>query len=245
MEHVQDQDLAKLKELLRHTGEFIAYFELAETKMMEWRRDIEQQAQVQQHTVQQQFQSLRNELDALQEILTQAGLARFRIAAEKILKQSEEHIVAIQKTGTQLLDSMNTKHIDITKLLEKSLIQIEQHTEHAIGRLDTQFAQYDIQHFRRVANESCAQVERAANHAVAKSESLLRTFQWRPVVLALITTIITAFAMGLYVSNELPWEIHQHAMNEREAGKVLMKAWPILSHEEKTKILNSQTAHKA
>ena len=42
------------------------------------------------------------------------------------------------------------------------------------------------------------------------------------------------------MSNELPWEIHQHAINERQAGKVLMQAWPMLSEEEKTKILGKR-----
>ena len=34
MEHREDKDLARIKEFLRHTGEFIAYFELAETKII-------------------------------------------------------------------------------------------------------------------------------------------------------------------------------------------------------------------
>ena len=241
MEHIQDQDLVKLKELLRHTGEFIAYFELAESKMMEWRHDIEQEAQSQQHKAQQQLQNLHNELEALQEVLTQAGLARFRLTAETALKQGEGHLSALQKASLQLMNQMTTKQNELTRLIEQSLMQIEQHSTQAIERVDSQLMQYDVQHFRRVASESCEQVERVANNAVSKSERLLRAFQWRSISLALATTLITAFAIGLYLSNELPWEIHKQARNEREAGKVLMKAWPALSQEEKAKILNKQS----
>ncbi|KTD22749.1 Uncharacterised protein [Legionella lansingensis] len=244
MEHIQDQDIAKLKELLRHTGEFIAYFELAETKMLEWRQDIEQQTQIQQNKAQQQLQTLHNELDALQEVLTQAGLARFRLAAEKILKQEEEHVNNLQKISSQLLDDANSKQQELTKLLEKGLIQIEQYATRAIERLDEHFAQYDVHHFRRIASESCEHVERAANNAVTKSQGFLGRFQWRVAILTVITTLITAFAVGFYVSDELPWEIHQHAISEREAGKVLLKAWPMLTQEEKAKILNNQRGHK-
>ena len=241
----QDQDLVKLKELLRHTGEFIAYFELAETKMMEWRHDIEQQAQTHHHKAQQQLQNLQNEFTALQEVLTQAGLARFRLTAEKTLKQGEEHIELLQKTSQQIINDMMIKQNEFSKLMEKNLLQIEQHTIGAVEHIDSQLAQYDVQHFRRIASDSCEQVEKAATNAVAKSAHILHNFQWRSVMLVLLTTILTVFAIGLYISNEFPWELHQHAMNEREAGKVLIKAWPALSQEERIKILNSHVHRKA
>ncbi|KTD18024.1 hypothetical protein [Legionella jordanis] len=240
MQHLQDQDISKLKELLRHTGEFIAYFELAETKMLEWRHDIEQQAQIQQTKAQQQLQSLHNELDALQEVLTQAGLARFRLAAEKLLQQGEERAENLEKLSQNFLEQFDYHQQEFNRLLEKGLAQIEQYAIRAIERMDEHFSQYDVQQFRRITSESCEQIERVANNAVRKSQGLLGNFQWRAATLAIITTLITAFAIGFYVSNELPWEIHEHVKNEREAGKVLIKAWPILTQEEKDKILNNQ-----
>ena len=48
MKHINEQDVTRLKELLHRTGEFIAYFEVSEAKMIEWRQDIEHQAAVQQ-----------------------------------------------------------------------------------------------------------------------------------------------------------------------------------------------------
>lgn len=240
----QDQDLIKLKELLHHTSEFIAYFELAETKMIEWRHDIEQQAKAHQHKAQQQLQSLHHELDALQEVLTEAGLARFRLTAETTLKQGEEHIEALQKTSQQLMSDIETNHQKFTQLMEKNIKNIEHFTKQALESIDAQLTQYDVQQFRRIASESCEQVEKATTNAITKSERLLRTFQWRSVTLVLLTTIITSFAIGLYLSNEFPWEIHQHAMNEREAGKVLIKAWPALSQQERDKILNSPSQQK-
>lgn len=115
----RDEDLVKIKELLRHTGEFIAYFELAETKMIEWRENIEQQAKHHQHKVDEQLKTLQNELDSLQEILTQAGLARFRLSAEKILEQGEKHLESLNKSGQQLINEMNVKHNSFNKFIEK------------------------------------------------------------------------------------------------------------------------------
>jgi hypothetical protein len=45
---------------------------------------------------------------------------------------------------------------------------------------------------------------------------------------------------GLYTNNEYPWEMHQQALNERDAGKILLNAWPTLTYHEKNKILYHQ-----
>jgi hypothetical protein len=44
MEQYQDDNWIRTQELLQHSREFIAYFELAEAKMDEWRQEIERHA---------------------------------------------------------------------------------------------------------------------------------------------------------------------------------------------------------
>ncbi len=240
MEHMDEQDVVRLKELLRRTGEFIAYFELAEAKMIEWRQEIEQNALTQQQQFQQQLHALQTELASFHEILTQAGLARFRIAADNALAQGKEHLLAVQRTEQTLIKQISDHQNDVQMLIAVAVNEINQHATQSIDRIDAQLSQYDVQHFRRVASESCEQVEKSAQSVIVKSGKLLRLFQWRSVALALLTTLLTAFAIGLYISDEYPWEIHQHAMNERSAGKMLMSAWPGLSNQERTKILGDQ-----
>ncbi|KTD52224.1 hypothetical protein Lqui_1068 [Legionella quinlivanii] len=245
MELMRDQEIAKLKELLRHTGEFIAYFELAETKMIAWRQDIEEQAQNQHQKIEQKLQNLHQELESLHEVLTQAGLARLRLSAEQTLVQGEKHLAMLEKASQQMLVEIASQLREFNKSFHKQLHLIEQHTQQAIAKIDQQLADYDAHYFKRIANESCIQVEKVATRAIQKSTGLLRSFQWRSVSLALIVTFITSLFIGLYISNELPWEMHQHARNEREAGKVLLKAWPNLSHQEKNKILNTASMNKS
>ncbi|AHE65705.1 hypothetical protein Loa_00114 [Legionella oakridgensis ATCC 33761 = DSM 21215] len=233
MEHMDEQDILRLKELLRRTGEFIAYFEFAETKMMEWRQDIELRASSHQQQFQERLCSLQTELNSLQEIFTQAGLARFRLTAENALKQGKEYLTAMQQIEQQILTHLSNNQKQLSKFCEQAVTEINQHTMHALERIDNQLSQYDPQHFHRIANESCEQVAKSANHVILKSDKLLRMFQWRTVALAFLTSLLTAFSIGLYISDEFPWEIHQHAMNERGAGKMLMNAWSKLSYQEK------------
>lgn len=234
MEHYQEDDLVRVKELLRHTGEFIAYFELAETKMMEWRDEIEQQAA----RFQQLAQSLQNELTSIQNLISQSGATHFKMTAEKALAQGETHLYCLEKTCNQFTQICQQQQEKITNLTDHCIDKIEKHTSQSAQTIAVQLSKYDVHHFHRIASESCDHVEQVANDAINKSNKLLNMFQFRLGLFAVFITILTAFVIVVYLNDELPWEMHHQAMSERQAGKVLLQAWPILSQKEKEKILN-------
>lgn len=233
MEQYHD-DLVRIKELLRHTGEFIAYFELAETKMIAWREEMEQQAsRLNQHS-----QMLQNELASVHDLLSQAGTTRFRIIAEKALTQGETQLRIMENSCNQFTTNFLEQQEQLELLTQQCIIKIEQQTSKATQAIAAQLAKYDANQFHRIANESCDHVERVANNAVSKSNRLLQMFQMRSGLFAVFTTIITAFVIVIYLSGELPWDLHHKAVTERRAGKVLLQAWPNLTLEEKAKIAN-------
>ncbi|RUR20565.1 hypothetical protein ELY21_00305 [Legionella sp. km535] len=234
MEQYQDNDIVRVKELLRHTGEFIAYFELAETKMLEWREEIEQQNTKLLHCT----QSLQNELATIIDLLSQAGVAQFKLTAEKALVQGEANLHILERNCNEFALKFQQHQNQLTTLTEQCIDKIEKNATKATQTIIAQLARYDVHQFHRIASESCDHVERVANDAVNKSNKLLNMFQLRFGLFAVFTTLLTAFVIVLYLSDELPWEMHRQAMNEREAGKVLLQAWPNLSQEEKEKILN-------
>ncbi|STX50090.1 Uncharacterised protein [Legionella busanensis] len=245
METLHDSDITKLKELLRHLGEFIAYFEIAESKMMAWQQDLETQAQMQKKKINYQLQHLQQELESLQEILAQAGIEKLRVNLEKILKDSESHLGLLEKISQKILANSDLKQQEANNRMILRLEQIEEHTLQALEQINNKLAANDIDHFRRVSSENCLHVEKVATLTMRKVANLLKAFQWRSIALALATTFIIAFAINLYVSNETPWESHQQALSERQAGQVLIKAWPHLSHLEKDKILASYMQQKS
>ncbi|MGQ3890724.1 hypothetical protein [Legionella sp. CNM-4043-24] len=237
MEHFHDDEISRLRALLRHAGEFIAYFELAEAKMLAWRQDIEQQQQAQEQAVNRQLEQLRVELQDLQTVLTEAGIARLCVFSEDALKQSEAHLAALKSTGNQLIASMAAQQQEFSQLASQKLQDLQFDSAQVAAQLDKKLSGYDAEQFRRIAEETCEQVERIANDSLKSSVGLLRHFQWRASALALVTTFFTALAIGLYISNESPWEIHKNAINERLAGKALLKAWPNLSQQERNRIM--------
>lgn len=183
MEYEQDKHWIHTQEMLQHSLEFIAYFELAEAKMNEWCQEITRQA---------------THLKQQQEILTQ--------------------------------------------LTEKSLTQINQHSEQLIHHIDNQLSQYSPQQLQHLTHESCERIKHTADDALHQGNKILHSFQIRFNLFTIFITILTAFIIVLYLNGELPWEAHHIAKNERQAGKMLLHIWPQLSQEEKTKLL-SYTHH--
>ncbi len=233
MEHQHEVDLVRVKELLNRTGEFIAYFELAESKMISWRQEIEMQATHIQH----QSGLLIQELYSIQSQLSEIGVADFRATAEKALTQGKLNLDCLERSCLQFTDHLQTNQEQIRTLTNDSIEKIDKHINQTTHNIATQLAKYDAQHFKRIAIESCDHVEQVANNAIAKSNKLIHLLKLRLGLFSVILTLFTAFIIALYMNDESPWEIHNQAMNERQAGKMLLKAWPNLSQLEKEKIL--------
>ncbi len=235
MEHKDLQDLAQIKELLRHTSEFIAYFEVAESKMLEWRGQLDEQRTY----IKQQQEQLNKELLSINNSISEAGLTRFHSSAKDILAQGDTYLKALEKNTALLMAQGTQQQEQLGYFSQQCIEKIEQQTTKAVQSISNELKHYDVAQFHRIANESCVHVERIAHATVSKSKKLLSLFQLRHSLFALFTTILTAFIVALYLSDELPWEMHHKAVNERQAGKVLLDAWPNLSSEVKATILGN------
>lgn len=236
MRDLQTQDIHKLKQLLQHASEFIAYFELAETKMLEWRQELEQ------HTtaIKQMAQDIDAKLSSCKELLSQTGIDSLRDITEKALTKGDATLRTLEKSYVDLNHHLQEQQDQLKEMTQTSIQNIELHVNQSLELIVSQLSKYDVKLFHRIANESCDHVERVAQNAVHKSNKLFRLFQWRFGVLMAVTTVISAFCVLLYVTDEAPWETHQHARNEREAGRLLLNAWPDLSQQEKSKILHQR-----
>lgn len=231
MEHLEAQELLRLKNLLQRTSEFIAYFEIAENKMEEWQQEIERLANTQRELS-------RMHLELLQEALNtpppkpvtteeKAAITDMSFADEKKQTPLETYFLTLLETHKEQLNTWN----------EDILLHLQQYATQAIDRLDRHLAQYDVKQFHRLANESCDEIATLANKVIANSQRAVRSMQWRLLGLSVVTSLITAFVVGLYISDEAPWDMHHQALNERQAGKLLLQAWPKLTRHEQHKIV--------
>ena len=238
MDQLTAEEVKRLTTLLKRTGEFIAYFEIAETKMIEWRQEIAHQAASQQE----QLNEIRTELDRMQQVISEAGLECFQTAAEETLSQSDDYLNSLKNIEQQLLRQIHDHRAELTRVSQHAMTKITQKASEAVQTMDEKLSCFDAKQFTQIATKSCAQVEKSAKATIRIGSRLLKHFEWRSVTLTLVTSLTTALVFGLYTNAEYPWEMHQHANNERGAGKVLLEAWPTLTHHEKNKILHKHTS---
>lgn len=236
MERFSQADIKRVQELLSRTGEFIAYFELAETKMMQWRLDIEEENKKQHEHIDAKLIELKAQVDNMQTLFDSAGMARFRLMAESQQEQAEVHLATLKSTGDAMIENLNQQGAHLEALIQQIHLHINNTTTDALIRLDTHLSKYDANQFHRLANESCEYVNNFTQKNLLQSQKLLKTFQWRQALFAFIITMFTSITVGLYMNDELPWEHHQTASIERNAGKLLMYAWPHLTANEQEKI---------
>jgi len=233
----EQTDSERLKEVLRKTGEFIAYFEIAETKMLEWKHELEQRFAQHDALVKQQLDSIYKMNAEFSDILTEAGAARWRIAAEQALKEGEKHIESLEKVGNRLIDEMQQRSTNNQQRAHQLLEKFELASHQAIEAIDQKITGSNINEFQQIADDSITKIEELSTETVGNCSRLIKSFQLKNALIAIGVATVTALTMGLYVSNEMPWEIHKHAAQEREAGKALLNAWANLNPAEKHKIL--------
>lgn len=242
MTDISQEEIIRLKTLLERSSEFIAYFELAEKKMQQWLLNIERNHQQQLNECLQKSEQLKEQAIALNEMLSQTGIQQFRQSVHQALNQGEKQLQSLYSKGDAILKTIKTQFEYFEQYTNKSLQQIESSSLQAIEIFHTELSKYDATQFHRIADESCMHIQEFAQDAVKKNRKILKSFQWRFLLLVILTTLLTTFVVGLYVADELPWEMHKQAMSERQAGRLLLSAWQDLSQQERQKILHHESA---
>lgn len=230
-----------MNELAQQHVEFIAYFELAESKMSEWQQAMDLQA-VSLLALSERWQ---NELNQAHKLFTQTGIEQLQELISKTVHQSSNQLAQLQQIHTQFTQHCARHQEQLKAQTLHSIELIDKHCKQSVLDISSHLAKFDANQFHRIASESCDHVERVARDAVYKSNKLLNSVQLRFGFVATLITLLTAFIVVFYLSDELPWEMHHQAMEERQAGKVLLQAWPNLNQAEKNKILNPAVVQHA
>lgn len=241
MKHLDAEHFNLMYRLLERTENFIEVFERAETKMMTWRHEISQQAIAQQT----QLETLKGEMDKMQKIIAEAGLDSFRIAAEETVSQTDDYLNSLKNTEQQLLRQIHGHRAELTRITQHAMTRITQKTSQAIELLEEKLSSQAPEPFPPVMLEQIPKDAEPEEKEVCLENTATdipqrKSSEWRSATLTLVTSLITVIVFGLYTNNEYPWEMHQQAINERDAGKILLNAWPTLTYHEKHKILHHE-----
>lgn len=234
-----DGEVEKLREVLRRMGEFIAYFEVAENKMAEWKLQVEENLDAQQKAVNDQLEDIHQATDELRTIMTETGVARWRLAAENSLREGREHLRTIDLVTKQHLTAIDASNEQFAKMAKKSFDRLDRAASYTVKNVSEAIGSFRIHDFQKMTEQSCVAVEATSTSAVKRLKDLVKWFHWKNLGLAAAITIVTSFTMGLYLNDELPWEIHKQVVMQRNAGQALINAWPTLSQSEQQRIIDN------
>lgn len=238
MKHQDAEHLTLLNTLFSQTQAFIERFERAETKMNAWRDEITQQATYQQT----QLHNLRAELDRMESILSAADVDQFRIATEETASQDSEYLDSLKNTEQQLLRQIHGHRAELTRITQHAVTQINHTTTQAVSMIEEKLAVHfptSTPSIMPLPAENLVEDDlQSADEPMTQKTPPAIFREWRSITITLVTTLLTALIFGMYTSAEYPWEMHQQARSERGAGKVLLNAWPLLTQDEKLKILS-------
>jgi hypothetical protein len=160
--------------------------------------------------------------------MTDAGAARWRLAAEKALKDGEEHLTNIREATTEFVEKSKETFNKLDHVTGKSMKGISEAIQ-----------LFKVDDFQHVANDSVKLMKSTCNVAVRKVSDVIRWFHWRNLGMVLSVTLVVTMITGLYLNDEWPWETHKEVMQQRSLAEAVVSAWPHLDNTDQQEILNT------
>lgn len=226
----QDEEWLKMREVVHKIAEFVALFESAEEKLIERENSLEKKLQLSQEYVDDQIIKMKVILADFQEIMTEAGAARWRQSALK----NEEYLEKIRLATDEFIRCSD----ECFKRLNKA-------TEYTVKGLSKTLHSFRMDDFQIAANTSIELVRSACQKSIKKINEVIRWFHWRNIALVFSITIVATMVTGLYMNDEWPWESHQQVMQQRQLALAVEAAWPHLSAVDQQEILHTATENIA
>lgn len=231
---VDTNELESIRNNVHKIAEFVALFETAEEKLKERESALEERLANSEFHINEQLLQIKSVLAEFQSIMTEAGAARWRVSAEKISYESEQHLKNIRYATDEFI-----------RCTDESYQKLNTATDYTVKGLSKAIHSFRMDDFQKVANTSVETVSHACEASLNKVNQVIRWFHWRNMALVLSVTIVVTMITGLYLNDEWPWQSHQQIMQQRQLAIAVESAWPHLSLTDQQEILHSATQNIA
>lgn len=221
----------RARDLVNRLADLLAHFESVEVQIRDRERQLTEHLLAQEAAITEKYQQINMLLTEFSEILTEPGIARWRLAAEQSVKNSKDMVVKFESSIEEFRQLGNQTCERLDRVVGYSVKSINDATN-TIRATD----------FKQLVEDSCHRVEFTASTAVKNISKVAQWFYWKKVVLVFSFSMMVAMVTGMYINSEWPWEMHQDIVRERDAGSAVMKAWSQLSPHDK-ELIASYSKH--
>ena len=150
--------------------------------------------------------------------ISDAGLAKLRIASEKTLQEGHAHVQTL-KRGLEEFKQLSTETCE----------RLDRTTAHTIRGINDAVNRFRVEDFRQLTHQACQSVEASSTQAVRNILQFSRWFYWKKALLVGMLSVVVAVVTGLYITGEWPWELHQDVVKQRMLGHAVLANWTHLS----------------
>lgn len=220
METIEAQSVT-LEQLSRQLADFIALYELAASNIERHELFTGQRMAEIEVRFKGQLDSIHASLSEFKSLLSEMGIARWRLAAEGALKSGQEHVDVLRESSQALLDEIRLGSQRFESSRTAAILQLNEASK-LIG----------LNEFRQATQHYRDALEQQTEKILERLDKSSNWFHWQRVLLIVLVAILSAMTATFVLTNQLPWETHQQSSLERSAGKALLKAWPHLSKED-------------
>lgn len=231
-------EVSRLKALLRQTGEFIAYFEMAESKMNAWREEVKTAMENFQANNHSELSKLSEQTQQMSELMTEVGIARWRQAQTQLLTQGQDHLSKLKHLSDRNLEQFRTQKKELLDVANQAINNFRRSEALLSHKLNSIIKKAKFDEISDLSIELKDDIEQATQASVKQYQSLFKNVRLKTAALIFSVTVVSTVSMCLFLNAETPWEIHSHAKEERLVGKALLHAWPHLSASLRTDILH-------
>lgn len=215
-----------IRHLLIQIADFSALFEAVEEKLIKRSNDIKEKIDNTESQLLKQLTQIQTTLANFESMMTQEGAARWRIAAKTAKQDAELYLQTLQQTCGEICSFLHKNSENLKHSAQQTLDQITN-----IAKI------FPTADFKQITTTSCQQIKTTSFSIMQQTSSLIKKIHSKNLIMAISLTLLIAFNIGLYLTDEWPWEIHKQVVKERLAGRTLLAAWPQLSSDEKQDIM--------
>lgn len=217
METVDIQE-TKLQRLVKQLAEFIALFETAADKIENHEVLTGKKLATIEAQFNRQVETINQNLGDYKDLLSETGIARWRIAAEQALKEGKDHISQLQQASQVLLNE-----------IESGVERFESARSAAVLQLNEATKLIGLNEFREATQQYRDSLQKQTSHIIEGLKKATSWFFWQRILAVIAVAVLASLTTSYMVFQQMPWESSKAVAAQRQAGKVLLTAWPKLS----------------
>lgn len=217
METIEVQS-TKYQALIKQLAEFIALFETAADKIEQHDVVTGKRLASVEAQFNRQVESIKDNLVDFKDLLSETGIARWRIAAEQALKEGKDHLAQLQQASQVLLGE-----------IENGVERFEQMQKSTVVKINEATKMIGLNELRQATIQYSDSLRKHTHDIVDRLDRSTSWFFWQRMLAVAAVAVVASLTTSYIITSQAPWESSKMVATERQAGRVLLRAWPKLS----------------